>query len=49
MLLDRGIEVTVGTDSHNPDEFERRVPKLSALLEERGIEPVSPFDAAGGE
>ena len=46
VLLDRGVEVTVGTDSHNPEEFDRRVPKLLDLLEERGIDPVSPLDVA---
>ncbi|PSP54367.1 histidinol-phosphatase [Halobacteriales archaeon QS_1_67_19] len=48
VLLDRGIDVTVGTDSHDPEEFDRRVPKLSDYIEDRGVDPVSPFDAAEG-
>ena len=49
ILLDRGVGVTVGTDSHNPDEFDRRVPKLTDLMKERGIDPVSPLDVASEE
>lgn len=44
MLLDRGVDVTVGTDAHRPDAIRERVPSIRAMLEDRGIEPTSPFE-----
>lgn len=43
-LLERDVAVTVGTDAHDPDDFERRVPRLERLLSDRGIDPVGPAD-----
>lgn len=43
-LLDRGVEVTVGTDSHAPGQVGGRVSALATLLADRGISPVSPVD-----
>jgi histidinol-phosphatase (PHP family) len=39
-LLDAGVEVTVGTDSHEPDAIGPRVERIESELSERGIEPV---------
>ncbi|MFC6939285.1 PHP domain-containing protein [Salinirubellus sp. GCM10025818] len=39
-LLDAGVEVTVGTDSHEPDAIGPRVDRIESELSERGIEPV---------
>ncbi|MFB6131229.1 MAG: PHP domain-containing protein [Salinigranum sp.] len=40
VLLDRGIEFTVGSDAHAPDEVRERTPELEAAFERRGIDPV---------
>lgn len=45
VLLDHDLDVTVGTDAHDPKDFEQRLPDLRAFVEELGIDPVSPFDA----
>lgn len=42
-VLDRGLEVTVGTDSHEPDEFDPRVAALRDRLATAGVDPVSPL------
>ncbi|ELZ61578.1 MULTISPECIES: PHP domain-containing protein [Halorubrum] len=39
-LVDAGIEVTIGTDSHEPDEIAPRVREIEAELDRRGLEPV---------
>lgn len=41
-LLDRGVDVTVGTDSHEPGEIGERAAFLETFLAERGIDPVAP-------
>ncbi|MFC6716557.1 PHP domain-containing protein [Natrialbaceae archaeon GCM10025810] len=42
ILLERDVSITVGTDSHAPDEVEDRVQFLEAFVDERGIDPVDP-------
>jgi histidinol-phosphatase (PHP family) len=42
VLLERGIDFTVGTDSHESGDFSSRVPALRDVLEDRGIAYVSP-------
>jgi histidinol-phosphatase (PHP family) len=42
VLAEYGIEFTVGSDSHTPDEVEARRPFLATFFEERGLEPVAP-------
>ena len=39
-LVDAGAEVTVGTDSHEPDAIAPRVREIEAELDRRGLEPV---------
>ena len=39
-LVDAGVEVTVGTDSHEPDEIAPRAREVEAELDRRGLEPV---------
>ena len=39
-LVDAGVEVTVGTDSHEPDAIAPRVREIEGELDERGLEPV---------
>jgi histidinol-phosphatase (PHP family) len=39
-LVDAGVEVTVGTDSHEPDAIAPRVREIEAELDRRGLEPV---------
>ena len=39
-LVDAGVRVTVGTDSHEPDEIEPRAREIEAELDRRGLEPV---------
>lgn len=39
-LVDHGVEVTVGTDSHEPAEIEPRAAGIREELAERGLEPV---------
>jgi len=46
-LLERGVELTTGSDAHEPGNFDTRVPALRDRLSEWGIEPVSPVSAAG--
>ena len=41
-LRDRGVGVTVGTDSHAPGEIGDRAAFLDDFVAERGIEPVAP-------
>ena len=43
-LLDADVAVTVGTDSHEPDQIGPRVERIEAELAERGIEPVEVVD-----
>ncbi len=42
ILLEYDVEVTVGSDSHKPDAIRERVPSIEAMLEDRGLTPVSP-------
>lgn len=42
VLAEYGIDVTVGSDSHTPDELEARRPFLAAFFEDRDLEPVAP-------
>ncbi|OYR55785.1 hypothetical protein DJ73_01515 [Halorubrum sp. Ea1] len=37
---DRGVRFVVGTDSHDPEDFADRVPRLERYLDETGIEPL---------
>jgi histidinol-phosphatase (PHP family) len=39
-LVDAGARVTVGTDSHEPDEIAPRVREIEAELDRRGLDPV---------
>ncbi|OYR53558.1 PHP domain-containing protein [Halorubrum halodurans] len=39
-LADRGVGVTVGTDSHDPEEIEPRAAGIREELDGRGLEPV---------
>ncbi|MEZ3165423.1 PHP domain-containing protein [Halorubrum sp. RMP-47] len=39
-LVDAGVGVTVGTDSHDPDVIGPRVQEIEAELDRRGLEPV---------
>ncbi|PSQ57019.1 histidinol-phosphatase [Halobacteriales archaeon SW_8_68_21] len=39
-LVDAGVGVTVGTDSHEPDEIAPRLREIEAELDRRGLEPV---------
>ncbi|WP_135821591.1 PHP domain-containing protein [Halostella litorea] len=41
-LCDRGVGLTVGTDSHAPGEIGERAAFLDGFLADRGIEPVAP-------
>ena len=44
ILLEYGVDFTVGSDSHRPEKIRDRVPAIRNLLDERGIEPVSPLE-----
>lgn len=44
-LLDRGVEVTLGTDAHEPEELGPRADFLRDRAADLGTEPASPFDA----
>ena len=39
-LVDHGVGVTVGTDSHEPEAIAPRVREIEAELDRRGLEPV---------
>ncbi|GAB3422557.1 histidinol-phosphatase [Haloparvum alkalitolerans] len=39
-LAERGVEVTVGTDSHEPDVIAPRIEGIERELDERGLDPV---------
>ncbi|PHQ47356.1 histidinol-phosphatase, partial [Halorubrum sp. C3] len=39
-LVDADVDVTVGTDSHEPDAIAPRVREIEAELDRRGLEPV---------
>ncbi|WP_435345167.1 PHP domain-containing protein [Haloarchaeobius sp. HRN-SO-5] len=41
-LLARDVAVTVGTDSHSPDEIADRASFLQSFVSDRGIDPVGP-------
>ena len=41
-LVERGVQFTVGTDTHRPEEFAGRTESLRAFVDERGLDPVSP-------
>lgn len=40
ILLDQGIELTIGSDSHRPDALGPRREVIEAELSERGVDPV---------
>ncbi len=40
VLLEFDIDVTVGSDSHRPEQLRERVPRIRNLLTSRGIDPV---------
>jgi histidinol-phosphatase (PHP family) len=40
VLLDHGVELTVGSDSHRPDALDPRRAEIEAELAARGVEPV---------
>jgi histidinol-phosphatase (PHP family) len=42
VLLEEGIEFTLGSDSHTPDEIEERREFLESFVAEREVEPVAP-------
>lgn len=44
VLLEHDVSFTVGTDSHNPGEFEQRLPQLDAIIQKYDIEFVAPPD-----
>jgi len=44
-LLEHGVGVTVGTDSHDPGEIGPRAERIETELSERGLEPVEIIDA----
>jgi len=43
VLREYDVDLTVGTDAHSPDALGNRVPSLRGLIEDRGIDPVSPL------
>ena len=52
---DRGVRFVLGTDSHDPEDFADRVPRLERYIDETGIEPLGvesivdgPADGAPG-
>jgi hypothetical protein len=40
VLLDRGVDFTVGSDAHTPERVRKNTASLSEAFAERGIEPV---------
>ncbi|OAQ52020.1 histidinol-phosphatase [Natrinema mahii] len=48
VLRDHDVTVTVGTDSHRPDELPDRAAFLEDFLDEWGLEAVDPDGIAGG-
>lgn len=40
VLQEYDVPVTVGTDSHTPDELTDRVPRVASWFEQRGLEPA---------
>ncbi|PSP75090.1 hypothetical protein BRC81_16545 [Halobacteriales archaeon QS_1_68_20] len=44
VLAEYDVAVTVGTDAHDPQQLRDRVPLLREQLDERGLDPVSPFE-----
>lgn len=40
VLLEHGVDVTVGTDSHEPEQIGPRVERIEAELSERALDPV---------
>lgn len=43
MLLDRGVEFTLGSDAHRPEDFAERIPALRERAERYGLDPVCPL------
>ena len=43
MLLERGIEFTLGSDAHRPGDFAERIPALRERADRYGLEPVCPL------
>jgi len=46
VLVDAGARVTVGTDSHEPDEIAPRLREIETELDRRGLDPVRIDEAA---
>jgi|AntRauTorckE6833_2_1112554.scaffolds.fasta_scaffold02256_10 histidinol-phosphatase (PHP family) len=44
---DRGVRFVVGTDSHDPEDFADRVPRLERYLDETGIDPLEVAEMVG--
>jgi histidinol-phosphatase (PHP family) len=44
VLRERGIDLTVGTDSHRPESIDPRKEALEAELDDRGIDPIPIVD-----
>lgn len=42
ILLEYDVAITVGSDSHRPDALRERVPSIRGLLDDRGLDPISP-------
>ena len=47
-LVDAGLRVSVGTDSHEPGVIAPRVDEIEAELDRRGLDPVRPAALADG-
>ncbi|WP_280586520.1 PHP domain-containing protein [Halorubrum sp. Boch-26] len=45
---DRGVRFVVGTDSHDPEDFADRVPRLERYLDETGVEPIGTEELLSG-
>ncbi|MFP4591206.1 MAG: PHP domain-containing protein [Halobacteriales archaeon] len=43
VLLDRGIDITVGSDSHRPADLDRRIPALRTAFETHALAPSDPL------
>ena len=48
-LVDAGLRVSVGTDSHEPGVIAPRVDEIEAELDRRGLDPVRPDELAAAE
>jgi len=48
-LVDAGLRVSVGTDSHDPGVIAPRVDEIEAELDRRGLDPVGPAELAADD